>query len=644
MTAEGADCEERDTWFLDQDVNAWTSLAYVVVGGLVVALTIRRRLRPVFAVLGVLAVAEGVGSVLYHGGSGDAGRFLHDVALVAALGFVAGWHAGRLRGRADTGALAGTALTIVAGSIIWAAAPSSTNVMVGVLVAAIVVAELLARRRRMPAVWNTPLLALGVAALVVWWAGSPESPVCDGGSWVQPHGLWHTGTALLVLGWVDQASYAADPNRAPRLFRRATDRVIGLVATGLVLAFHRSVDVAGRQHVPRDRPVLVVANHGNGFVDPIVVTAVLRRLPRFLAKAALWKVVAARPFLGLAGVLPVHRASDGDRTADNRSMFESCHLELARGATVAIFPEGTTGDRASLDRVRSGAARIALGAVPTARDMVIVPIGLAFESYVETRSRALVVVGEPIDVAPFDRDAANPEPGREDVGVLTARIAAALESVSPEFATVEERDVFRAAARATLDAERRNGDAPFGEVDMLARRVAAADPTRRAGVVDAFRRYATRLQLIGVTDDQLGPANVSGLRLALSVLAVVAVGSLVVTAALIHLPALVLVVAASGAVRSTATKGTVRMLVGLVAGLATWIIAGIVIGDGAGAWLAGLTVAAEGALALIVWTPFTRLVSRVWGRLRVRSRAGLLPPVLEERARLSDAVREAAGV
>ena len=228
--------------------------------------------------------------------------------------------------------------------------------------------------------------------------------------------------------------------------------------------------------------------------------------------------------------------------------------------------------------------------------------------------------------------------------MLTADIASALEAVSPQFATVEERDVFRAAARATLDAERRRGEAPFGDVDVLARRVAAADPARRAGVVDAFRRYAAQLQLIGVTDEQLGPTNVSRLRLVLSIVAVVALGSVVATAALIHLPAIVLVVAASGFVRSTATKGTVRMLVGLVAGLATWIIAGIVIADGAGAWLAGLTVAAEGALALIVWTPLTRLVSHVWGRLRVRSRAGLLRPVLEERARLSDAVREAAGV
>jgi glycerol-3-phosphate O-acyltransferase / dihydroxyacetone phosphate acyltransferase len=208
-----------------------------------------------------------------------------------------------------------------------------------------------------------------------------RSPACDAESWLQPHGVWHVLTAVVALAWVDRAYGAVDPANAPRLFRRFTDRTIGLFAArGLVLAFHRSVDVRWPERLPRDRPVLIVANHGNGFVDPMVVAGVLGRLPRFLAKAALWKVVVARPFLGLAGVLPVHRTGDGDRASDNASVFAACHRELDQGATVAIFPEGTTGDRAGLDRVKSGAARIALGALPTAPDVVIVPIGMAFES------------------------------------------------------------------------------------------------------------------------------------------------------------------------------------------------------------------------------------------------------------------------
>ena len=120
---------------------------------------------------------------------------------------------------------------------------------------------------------------------------------------------------------------------------------------------------------------------------------------------------------------------------------------------------------------------------------------------------------------------------------------------------------------------------------------------------------------------------------------------MVAAAALIHLPALVLVLGATGAVRSTATKGTVRMLVGLFGGLATWIIAGVVLADGAGAWIAGVTVVAEGALALDRVDAVNRSCPHVWGRLRVPE-PGRTAAAGARRAgpSLSDAVREAAGV
>jgi len=640
-----ADCEIRDGWFLEQDVNSWSSLGFVVVGVVIAATVVRRRLPPSFLALAVVAAAEGVGSWLYHGGTGDVAQFVHDVALVGALGLIAGWHVGRVAGGSqatDRGAIGGVAAGLAVGSATWAADVTNIATAVGVIV--IAGAELVARRRRLTPVWTASLLVVVAVAAATWLAGTPASPMCDQGSWLQPHAMWHVLAALVLFGWFDRATIVQVPDRAPRLFRRATDRLLGLLAKALAHAFHRSIEVAGRDRIPTDRPALLAANHGNGFVDPIVLAAVLGRLPRFMAKAALWKVPVARPFLGLAGVLPVYRASDGDRVSDNRSVFAACHDELARGATVAIFPEGTTGDRASLDRVKAGAARIALGAVGVAPDVVILPVGLAFESRVETRNRALVMLGEPIEIASRIRHgppSKGDEPDADDVRLLTADITAALEALSPEFHSVHEREVLRAAARATSNSDRRRGEARFGEVELLARRLAAAPQIARDRVVDAYRRYATQLQLIGLDDEQLGPSATSLPRLVLSIAALVVLGSVVVTATLIHLPALILVVAATGMVRSTATKGTVRLLVGLVAGLLTWTVAGIVAADGVGAVVAGALVAVEGAIALAVWTPLSRAVATVWGRLRARDRVALVAPALAERAALVDAVRAA---
>ena len=40
----------------------------------------------------------------------------------------------------------------------------------------------------------------------------------------------------------------------------------------------RRVEVAGKTRLPKGRPVLVVANHFNGFVDPLVIATALGRL------------------------------------------------------------------------------------------------------------------------------------------------------------------------------------------------------------------------------------------------------------------------------------------------------------------------------------------------------------------------------
>jgi 1-acyl-sn-glycerol-3-phosphate acyltransferase len=637
------DCETRDGWYLEQDVNAWSSLVYVAAGAVLVAQVVRGRLPRAALGLATAVAFEGVGSWLYHGAVSDGSQLVHDVALIAGLGFVAGWHVGRLFGRSDAGSIVGLVTGGAGAAAQWAVAPGATNVMVAAMIAMIVAASLVARRRGLAAVWSPALLVLVTAAAATWWLGTPNSPACEPDSLLQPHAVWHALSALVVIAWADRAYAAARPDRAPLMFRRFADRTIGLLAIGLVYGFYRSVEVAWRDRRPTDRPVLIVANHGNGFVDPVVVASVLGRLPRFLAKAVLWKVPVARPLLALAGVLPVYRAADGDRSSDNASVFAACHTELAAGATVAIFPEGTTGDRAGLDRVKSGAARIALGSLPTSPDLVIVPIGLAYESKVETRSRVAVMFAEPIEVASFAGAGLDTsgEPHHADAAALTDRITVALQSVSPGFATVEEREILRAAA--AVERAQTKGRPGFAEVEVTARRLAASSEGVRGTVIDAYRVFAGRLELIGISSDQLTGGRWPIRRLVVSAIAVALAGPLLVTVTLIHLPAVTIVVIGTGLVRSTATKGTVRVLLGAATMLLTWTIAGILLGDGWGAAGWAVLVAILGAAALAVWPPVWRAGVAILGRLKVRDRVGLLPPVLEARSDLVDAVRSGTG-
>ena len=78
------------------------------------------------------------------------------------------------------------------------------------------------------------------------------------------------------------------------------------------------------------------------------------------------------------------------------------------------FPEGISHDEPELQPLKTGAARIALGAMERHGPLPvrIVPVGLTFEEKGVFRSRALLVVGEAIDpsgeAATDEREAAAP--------------------------------------------------------------------------------------------------------------------------------------------------------------------------------------------------------------------------------------------
>ena len=190
-----------------------------------------------------------------------------------------------------------------------------------------------------------------------------------------------------------------------------------------------------------------MANHFNGLVDPVLIVAGMRRLPRFMAKGTLWKVVAARPFLRLVGLVPVYRARDGD-TAGNADSFARVVEVLARDGTVAIFPEGTTHDEPRLAEVRTGAARIAAQAWVEAPELEIVPVGITYEDKVAIRSRVLLRAGPPLRSDAIGRPVTIED--HEAVNDLTERIGEAITSLSPDYASRLEAGGLGRAAEVTL--------------------------------------------------------------------------------------------------------------------------------------------------------------------------------------------------
>jgi 1-acyl-sn-glycerol-3-phosphate acyltransferase len=195
--------------------------------------------------------------------------------------------------------------------------------------------------------------------------------------------------------------------------------------------FFRRIEVAGLERVPRTGPVIFVLNHPNGLLDPIFILCLAPRPVSFLAKSGVFRMPLIGSLARALDSIPVYRRQDaGEDVSRNRETFERSRALLARGGTIGICPEGVSHSEPRLLPLKSGAARIALGAASCGPglDVKIVPAGLYYTAKTTFRSAALLYFGEPLGVEPVavDQDG---DPPRGAVQALSKRIESALREV-----------------------------------------------------------------------------------------------------------------------------------------------------------------------------------------------------------------------
>ena len=163
-------------------MNTLSTLAFVVAGWLVAK---RSRTRWV----GYALMATGVGSLLFHGPMPAFAEWAHDATLAWLLLVVAGlgrsWERWtRLPGLSMVGTI----------FVIWPNAADPVAVALSVLAIALLLLEDRSR--------NTvgPVLLL-TAVAIIGRLGATGGPLCDPDSLLQPHALWHVGSAAAVAWW-----------------------------------------------------------------------------------------------------------------------------------------------------------------------------------------------------------------------------------------------------------------------------------------------------------------------------------------------------------------------------------------------------------------------------------------------------------
>ncbi|MDD5093344.1 MAG: lysophospholipid acyltransferase family protein [Dehalococcoidia bacterium] len=177
--------------------------------------------------------------------------------------------------------------------------------------------------------------------------------------------------------------------------------------------------VVGQENIPRDGPIIIVANHMS-MVDPPLLSASIPRQISFMAKEELftskrWWLVPA------FGAFPVRHGMGDVQTIRRATRM------LQKGQVLGIFPEGKRSSTHAMDKAEVGVALIALlSGAP------ILPVGITGTEKVKglgvifRRPRITVTVGPRFYLAKsWGR------PSRERLTLETAIIMSHVASVLP---------------------------------------------------------------------------------------------------------------------------------------------------------------------------------------------------------------------
>jgi len=179
--------------------------------------------------------------------------------------------------------------------------------------------------------------------------------------------------------------------------------ILRRLAHALIKRYYPKIQITGAENIPKTGPVLFCANHPNSLIDPVLIGITARRPVSFMAKAPLFKTPLLGSVMKALGMVPAYRGQDDARQVKKNTKSLNRVVDgLKAGRAMGIFPEGMSTDVRQVALVRSGAARIALPAFAQGvDDLMIIPLGINYESKERLGSKVWMNVGSPIKIKEF---------------------------------------------------------------------------------------------------------------------------------------------------------------------------------------------------------------------------------------------------
>jgi len=178
--------------------------------------------------------------------------------------------------------------------------------------------------------------------------------------------------------------------------------------------FHRKFRVVGYENLKGSEiPTIVVGNHQNALLDPILCVSIISQQLHWLTRSDVFKPGIVSVILRTVNMLPVYREKDNvaDLRDRNEAIFQECYKRLNRGHWISLFPEGThKGKKALNTPLKKGIGRLIIGtfeANPNLQQIRILSLGLEYSEFLEKDGNFLLRIGKPIVLSKEDYTIAN---------------------------------------------------------------------------------------------------------------------------------------------------------------------------------------------------------------------------------------------
>ena len=194
----------------------------------------------------------------------------------------------------------------------------------------------------------------------------------------------------------------------------------GRVLIRILLILLTRRQVKGRENIPSQGSLLIVANHIN-LIDPPLLSISLNRKMIFMAKEELFRSRFSSYFVGSFGAFPVHRGQV------DRNALRQAQSVLADGVALVMFPEAARSKNAQLSPAFPGSALIAVRS-----GAPILPLGITGTEKIKGaawwlhRPRITINIGRP-----FHLPSVNGKVSRVELAELTNYIMERIAELLP---------------------------------------------------------------------------------------------------------------------------------------------------------------------------------------------------------------------